>query len=128
VALRKGLKSTKTKGEFSAALLALLYGEGEFVEGFTTFADVLTEIGAGKWTIATYFPFLATPDTHMFLKPEVTKRIAVACGVELNYRPELNALTYQSLLRLSEHLRELLKDLGPRDLIDVQSFMWCVAR
>ncbi len=85
-------------------------------------------MGAGNWTTATYFPFIADPDNHMFLKPVATKRIAAACGVELNYRSELNSLTYQSLLRLADHLLEALADLKPKDLIDIQSFIWCVAR
>ena len=31
---------------------------------------------SAKWTIVTYLPFLWRPDTHMFLKPEVTKDFA----------------------------------------------------
>ena len=75
-----------------------------------------------------YFPYLAMPAEHMFLKPVPTRRIAEACGVELNYRPEPNWLTYQCLLRLAERLKETLVDLEPRDMIDLQGFVWLVAR
>ena len=71
---------------------------------------------------------LAMPTEHMFLKPVPTRRIAEACGVELNYRPESNWLTCQCLLRLAERLKETLADLEPRDMIDLQGFVWLVAR
>jgi hypothetical protein len=64
----------------------------------------------------------------MFLKPMATQRMAAACEVELNYRATPNVLTYESLLRVAERLRERLADLGPRDGIDIQSFIWCAAQ
>jgi hypothetical protein len=75
-----------------------------------------------KWTVATIIPFLAEPDRHMFLKPEVTKKAADSLGFELNYRTEPNWLTYKSLLRMADIYRQKLAYLKPRDLIDVQSF------
>jgi O-acetyl-ADP-ribose deacetylase (regulator of RNase III) len=51
-----------------------------------------------KWTIATVFPFLAHSQTHIFLKPEVTQAAAKRRGFSLNYKPELNWLTYSCLL------------------------------
>ena len=71
------------------------------------------------------FLFMAGPKEFMFMKPEVTKRAAKACGFELNYKPELNWLTYKQLLKLSKYLFEKLSDLHPRDMIDIQSFIWC---
>ena len=35
---------------------------------------------AASWTVATYLPFLWRPETHMFLKPEVTKDFAERVG------------------------------------------------
>ena len=90
--------------------------------------DVLSQMGAAKWTIATYFLFLAFPNEHFFIKPTPTKRITDACSVELNYRPELNWLTYSCSLQMATVLKERLADLKPRDMIDLQSFIWLVAR
>jgi len=114
--------------QFSGALSDLLHGTGKFDDRFTAFCAVLAAIGASQWTIATYFSYLAEPDTHMFLKPVATKRIAAACDINLNYRTAPNILTYRSLLRLSERLADELADLKPKDKIDLQSFIWCVAR
>jgi hypothetical protein len=110
--------------QFSRALADLLYGSSSSQDRFERFAKMLEGIGAAKWTIATYFRFLAEPETEMFLKAEATKAAAEACGIELNYRPDLNWQTYQSLLAVAASLREAIGDLRPRDMIDVQGFIW----
>jgi hypothetical protein len=74
--------------------------------------------------VATIIPFLAQPNRHMFLKPEVTRKAADSLGFELNYRPEPNWLTYKSLLRMADIYGQRLAYLEPRDLIDVQSFFY----
>jgi hypothetical protein len=109
---------------FSRAISDLLYGSSSSQDRFERFAKVLEVVGTPKWTIATYFRFLAEPETEMFLKPEATKAAAAACGLELNYRPELNWRTYESLLAVSAFLKDAIKDLRPRDMIDVQGFIW----
>lgn len=128
MALRDGLRTAKGKEEFCRSLFDLLHGTEDFQVRFTKFSDVLSRINAGKWTLATYFPYLAVPDNQMFMKPICTQRIADACQVALNYRPEPNWLTYECLLRLAAHLKEALADLKPKDMIDIQSFIWKVAK
>ncbi|MDQ6799776.1 MAG: DUF3553 domain-containing protein [Acidobacteriota bacterium] len=109
---------------FSRALADLLYGSSSSQDRFERFWKMLQGIGAPKWTIATYFRFLAEPETEMFLKPEATKAAAASCGFELNYRPDLNWQTYERLLAFSALLKEAIADLRPRDMIDVQGFIW----
>jgi hypothetical protein len=60
------------------------------------------------------------------IKPTITKNAADICGFDLHYRPALNWATYSAVLRFSELLKNSLVDLKPRDMIDVQSFMWCI--
>ena len=60
-------------------------------------------------------------------KPTITQHAAALCGFEINYRPEVNWLTYDLVLKFSQYLKDELVDLRPRDMIDVQSFMWCIA-
>lgn len=126
--LTDALRTKDARQRFSNALFSLLHGGGSFDDRFTAFCDLLANLDAAQWTIATYFPYLAEPDTHMFLKAIATKRIAAACDVALNYKSAPNIVTYRSLLRLSDRLEEELADLGPTDKIDLQSFIWCVAR
>jgi len=128
MALRDGLATTTTKRRFAVALFDLLHGPADFEQRFTRFANLLVDLDAAKWTVATYFPFLAEPSDHIFVKPSFTRRLADACDVQLNYRPEPNWLTYRCILDLANTLSELLRDLKPRDMVDIQSFIWCVAK
>lgn len=111
---------------FAEGFVDFLYGADSFSIRFERFADLLSEKGADKWPIVTYYPFILFPAEHMFLKPEVTQAAADACGFELMYRTQVNARTYEKLLDFSHYLFEKLSDLKPRDMIDVQSFIWCV--
>ena len=112
-----------------AALVDLLYGAADKYERrFSRFANVLEEIDAAKWTTATYFPYLVFPKKHMFLKPTVTQKAAELCGFEISYKPVLNWKTYERVLAFSKWLFDELKARGlkPRDMIDLQSFIWCI--
>ena len=128
--LKDGLKSPEHTQLFAERLFALLYGPGEFRECFKGFAECLEEIEAAKWTTMTYFLFLAFPEEHMFLKPEVAKHAAALTKAELNYRSDLNWLTYSCLLDFAKYLKDELDamEMNPRDMIDVQSFMWCITK
>lgn len=127
MALKDGLVDLPARTEFASALYEFLYSPKSFRERFEKFARVLESIGANKWTTATYFPFIVHPDQYMFVKPTITQKAAELSAFEINYRPELNWRTYESVLKFSNYLRAELAELEPRDMIDVQSFMWCIA-
>jgi len=78
----------------------------------------------GTATASDLFPFLAQPDRHMFLKPNVTRVAAAQYGVDLPYQSRPNWRTYASLLDLAHLVRTDQRGLHPRDMIDVQSFLW----
>ena len=88
----------------------------------------LKPFDCAKWTVVTYLPYLWRPDTHMFLKPEVTKDYAARVGHSFAaiYEARLNLDVYSSLLDLVERTSSELSDLKPRDRIDIQSFIWVV--
>ena len=123
------LKLGENRVSFARNLFNLLYGTNELSEQFEAFAGCLEEIKASKWTIQTYFLFITFPEKYMFMKPTVTQYAADAFGYELNYRSEINWESYRTLLEFSEYvgtrLSELDDNLKPRDMIDVQSFIWC---
>jgi hypothetical protein len=127
-----GIAAEANQKRFAESLFDLLYGDGELSVRFERFAGLLSEIGASKWPIATYFQFITFPKSQMFLKPVVTQDAANVLGQEINYKPEVNWLTYCQVLALAERIStELNKDgreiLSPRDMIDVQSFIWVTA-
>ncbi len=127
--LKDGLKASEHKAKFAAALVDLLYGGEAYQDRFERFATMLEEIDSAKWTVATYFPFFVFPAEHMFLKPTVTQSAAELCGFEISYDSKLNWKTYDRLLAFSRWLFDELakQELKPWDMIDVQSFIWCIA-
>lgn len=127
MALKDGLQAESAQGEFSRALFAVLYGKENIEQRFAGFCSMLENVNAAKWTTATYFLFMVHPDQHMFVKPTITQYAAELCGFEINYKPQLNWLTYKSVLEFSRYLFREIAELRPRDMIDVQSFLWCIA-
>ena len=127
MSLKDGLQSSEAQKNFCRALFSLLYGEDELEKRFADFAKVLEDIDAAKWTTASYFLFIIHPHKYMFVKPTITQYSSELCGYEVNYKPQLNWLTYKSVLGFSEYIKAEISELKPRDMIDVQSFMWCIA-
>jgi Protein of unknown function (DUF3553) len=125
--LKDSLELPANQQAFAPALFHLLYGDDDLQLRFERYADILEGIGAAKWTIATYFLFIVYPEEYVFLKPTVTQHAAAISGFEINYRPHLNWRTYASVLAFANYLKAALVELSPRDMIDVQSFMWCIA-
>ncbi len=126
MALKDGLTNPDAQKAFGIAIFDLLYGATSLRERFEKFSNVLEEIDAAKWTTATYFPFIVHPDQYIFLKPTVTQNAAEICHREINYTPKLNWKTYDSVLKFAAYLKSETVVLKPRDMIDVQSFMWCI--
>lgn len=81
-----------------------------------------------NWAVLTVVPFLARPDAHMFLKPQVTRDAARKLGVDLLYDASPSWPRYERLLGWSHQLLDFLRPHGARDLIDVQSFIWTIGR
>jgi len=131
-ALHDGLASPEAAKAFSVCEYEFLYGKGSDEARFTRLAEMLHRLPQpgttpARWTVATIVPFLAMPERYIFLKPEVTKEAAERRGFALNYKPSPNWLTYSSLLELARILMTDLRDLKPRDMIDIQSFIWVTA-
>ena len=128
MSLSNGLEDEAVRRDFSIGLYDLLYDDGaELRQRFDAFSDVLGRAGAGKWPVISYFLFIRFPDRYMFVKPTIMQHLSDLCRYDINYRPQLNWLTYKRILEFSGHLFRELSDLKPRDMIDVQSFMWCIA-
>ena len=76
------------------------------------------------WPLVTVWGFIAQPETHFFLKPNVTKIVARKYGFDFRYHSKPNWETYSNLLGFAQTVRRDLRDLRPRDMIDIQSFLW----
>ena len=63
----------------------------------------------------------------MFVKPTITQHMAEICAYDINYRSQVTSRTYLRVMDFSAYLKEAIAELEPADMIDVQSFMWCIA-
>jgi hypothetical protein len=76
------------------------------------------------WPLVTVFGFIAQPRAHLFLKPNVTRIAAQRYGYVFPYASRPSWAVYESLLEFGQQIRSDLRDLKPRGLIDIQSFIW----
>jgi hypothetical protein len=129
MALRDAVRSPSGARAFAGGLHDFLYGSASDAERFERWVSVVAELPRKQtrvltWPLVTVFGFLAQPDRHIFLKPNVTRLAAAAYDVDFRYASRPNWETYASLLAFAERIRRDLRDLRPRDMIDVQSFIW----
>ena len=129
MALRDAIKTPEGARLFAEGLFQFLHGEGDGEARFTAWRDAVAAMPRRQsrlftWPVVTAFGFLADPKRHFFLKPTVTRLAAAAYGHELAYRPRPDWEIYQGVLRFAQRVGNDLRDLRPRDMIDIQSFLW----
>lgn len=109
------------------ALYDCLHGEGSPGARLGRFSDVLQDFNLGKWTFATYFLFLNDPLNCMFIKPESIKRALEISQYPADYESTPSAALYDQFLGFAAFLKSRLAEHKPRDMIDIQSFIWIMA-
>jgi hypothetical protein len=129
MALREALADKTGARLLSDSLFSLIHGEGRFETRLDRFATVLDQVPQrqtrlAKWPVVTLFPFVARPASHLILKPRLMKRAADRLGFDLEYASRPNAQTYAAVMRYVSWLRGALSPWRPKDLIDVQGFLW----
>jgi hypothetical protein len=127
MALRDAIKTGAR--EFATGLFEFLHGRGNERTRFERWVEVVESLPRKQtrvltWPLVTVFGFIAQPEKHIFLKPNVTRVAAREYEFEFQYRSRPNWETYTSLLEFAETIRRDQKELRPRDMIDLQSFMW----
>jgi len=128
MALRDGVRGDSAE-LFARGLYGFLHGRGSPQKRFNAWIATLAALPRKQtrvltWPVATVFGFLAAPKEHLFIKPNVTRRAARAIGMDFDYKPQPNWETYASALELARTLKRALHNLQPRDMIDIQSFLW----
>lgn len=129
MAIRDAVREPGGAKSFAIGLHDWLHGGGSEQARFERWVETVAGLPRRQtrvltWPVATVFGFIARPTTHIFFKPTVTRVAAESCGWDLEYRSAPQWETYSSLLRIAKDLRRELADLGPRDLIDIQSYIW----
>jgi hypothetical protein len=119
-------------GRVGAALIELLYGEGEMTLRFERFAGSLGRAIGKKasWQLATLVPALVDPVTHICVKPSALKTQAVWMAPSLVIGKTPSGAIYTRVLEMVAVLVDKLTEAGhpPRDLMDVYDFVWATLR
>jgi hypothetical protein len=129
MALRDALRDPAGARDFAQGLYDFLHGRGGLEGRFDRWIAAIERLPRKQtrvltWPLATVFGFIAQPDRHMFLKPNTMRAAARAYGYELPYRSRPSWDVYAGLLAFCDVVRRDLSDLRPRDMIDIQSFLW----
>jgi hypothetical protein len=129
MALRDALKTPAGARAFAEGLYEFLDGRAKIETRFNRWCATVAALprhGRRVLThpVATVFGFIAKPETHIFLKPNVTRAAAREYGFDLYYNSTPSWETYASMLEFAETIRRDLADLRPRDMMDIQSFIW----
>jgi hypothetical protein len=129
MALRDAIRTKAGARLFAEGLYDFLWDRGSDESRFERWCEVVASLPRRQtrvltWPLLTVFGFIARPDVHMFLKPNVTRIAAEVYGFDFQYRSKPNWATYQSLLDFAETVRRDTRDLKPLDMIDLQGFIW----
>ena len=129
MALRDAVKSPAGARLFAEGLYEFLYGRGSAQRKFERWCESVEALPRKQtrvltWPLVTVFGFIAQPETHVFLKPNVTRIAAREYAYDFQYASRPTWDTYASLLGFADAVRRDLRDMPPRDMIDVQSFIW----
>jgi hypothetical protein len=129
MALRDAVKSEEGARSFAEGLYEFLHGVGSIEVKFERWCEVVEALPRKQtrvltWPLVTVFGFLAQPETHIFLKPNVTKIAAREYGFDFQYKSRPSWETYANYLEFAETIRRDQRDLKPLDMIDIQSFIW----
>jgi hypothetical protein len=129
MALRDAVRSAAGAKAFALALYDFLHGTDRMEVRFADWVEAIARLPRRKtrvltWPLVTVFGFIAQPNTHFFLKPTVTREAARRYGVELPYASRPSWPLYKDLLAFVRQVRADVSDLRPRDMIDMQSFLW----
>jgi hypothetical protein len=129
MALRDAVKSEEGARIFAEGLYELLHGGGGLERRFTRWVEAVASLPRRQtrvltWPMVTVWGFLAQPETHIFLKPTTTRIAAEKYGFDFRYKSRPSWETYANYLEFAETVRRDLSDLRPRDMIDLQSFIW----
>ena len=129
MALRDAVRSSDGARSFANGLYDFIYGDGDEKHKFERWCETVATLPRKQtrvltWPLVSVFGFIALPETHIFLKPNVTRAAAREYGFDFQYKSRPSWDTYMSLLEFAEVVRRDLSDLRPRDMIDIQSFIW----
>lgn len=140
MALRDAIKNADGAEMFAKGLYQLLFGTTTIKKRFSIWCEMFDGLPGIRaveasprnkdkvlsWPVYTVFGFLAEPNEYVFLKADEMHSAAASYGFHLKLDMKLRAQSYTSFLEFCEEVKTDLRKLKPRDMIDIQSFLWVV--
>ena len=126
MAFNDAMKAPTRLREFAEAFCAWVMPAQPSQQAFEAFATELDHMGCAKWPILTAYRFLLHSHDDVLIKPTNLANAAEVARFEINYRSDLNWQTYFSTMAFYRYIREQIADFDPKDMIDVQNFIWCI--
>jgi hypothetical protein len=129
MALRDAVRSEAGAKIFAEGLFNFLHGGGPIEQRFADWIALVDRLPRKQtrvltWPLITVFGFIAQPDRHIFLKPNTIREAARKIGLPFDYVSRPNWRTYADYLALAAFVRRAIREMRPRDMIDIQSFLW----
>lgn len=129
MALRDAVRADESAKIFAESLYKLAYGKKSLQFRFQQFVEAVSLLPRKQtrvltWPLVSVFGFIAKPDEFIFLKPTVSRIAAEKYKFLFHYTSKPSWETYENFLRFASQVRNDLADWKPRDMIDIQSFMW----
>lgn len=129
MALRDAVREKAGARIFAEGLFAFLHGDDPPEARFDRWCAAVESLPRKQtrvltWPLVTVFGFIAAPENHIFLKPNTTREAARVLRMPFPYVSRPNGRTYGDYLALAKRVRAAIRDMRPRDMIDIQSFLW----
>jgi hypothetical protein len=127
-AIHKALKHNPEAGS-KVLQTALAFSSNPVSSTFGAMVEAFTALSADgskvvTWPIVTLLPFIAQPSRFIALKPTNSELMAARLEFDLRYETSPNWNTFDAMTRMGAQLLGKLSELGAKDMIDVQGFMW----
>jgi len=129
MALRDAVRPPAGARAFAQGLYDFVYGAGTTAARFDRWCEVVAGLPRKQtrvltWPVVTVFGFIAQPDARIFIKPNVSRVAAKEYDFGFHYEARPSWRAYASALEFAATIRRDLRDMRPRDMIDIQSFIW----
>jgi MoxR-like ATPase len=117
------------RAEFALQLQRLLYGAAPSPERLQEFVDFARQhYLPNRWPFPTFLLFLTHPQSEFFVQPQVARWFLRFLGIAGVYRATPTADIYVTLRDQAAMLGDALQRYRPRDMVDIQSFLWVCTR
>lgn len=118
--------------KFCNGIYDLLYGKTPEIKRIDGFYQFLKEnkdrFGLGLWNYLTYPLFVRYPEKHYFVQPKAIEAVARYLGYELKVSRNCSTKAYFDVLKFIYTLAINLQDWKPKDMLDMQTFVWLSAQ